>query len=153
MVDQKITALTELAAAPDDSDVLAIVDDPAGTPATKKITAVNLNKEQSIIVTSAASDTTPDPARASRKTLYELTALAGAALFSAPSGTPVNGDMLFMSITDDGTGRALTYNAIYDDPYTATLPTTTIANKTLLMLYMYSSTRSKWELLWTDEEV
>jgi len=152
MADQKITALTELAAAPDDSDVLVIVDDPAGSPATKKITASNLNKEQSIIVTSLASDTTPNPARASRKTMYELTALAGNALFSAPSGTPVNGDMLFISVTDNGTARALTYNAIYDDPYTPDNPTTTVANKTLMMMYMYSSTRSKWELLWTDEE-
>jgi len=152
MADQKITELTELAATPDDSDVLAIVDDPTGTPTTKKITAVNLNKEQSLIVTSLASDTTPNPARASRKTMYELTALAGAALFSAPSGTPVNGDMLFLSITDNGTGRALTYNAIYDDPYASDNPTTTVANKTLLMLYMYSSARTKWELMWTDEE-
>jgi len=38
MADQKITDLTALAT-PDPADVLAIVDDPAGAPATKKITA------------------------------------------------------------------------------------------------------------------
>lgn len=37
----KITELTELAT-PDGSDLLVIVDDPAGTPITKKITATNL---------------------------------------------------------------------------------------------------------------
>lgn len=42
MADQKITALTELAATPDGADLLAIVDDPSGTPATKKITVTNL---------------------------------------------------------------------------------------------------------------
>lgn len=42
MADTKISALTELAAAPDAADVLPIVDDPGGTPATKKITVANL---------------------------------------------------------------------------------------------------------------
>lgn len=42
MSDQKITALTELAATPDDADILPIVDDVAGTPVTKKITVANL---------------------------------------------------------------------------------------------------------------
>jgi len=42
MADQKITELTELTA-PASIDLLAIVDDPAGTPATKKITLENLH--------------------------------------------------------------------------------------------------------------
>jgi len=42
MADQKITGLTELAATPDDADIIAIVDDVAGTPVTKKITIANL---------------------------------------------------------------------------------------------------------------
>lgn len=42
MADQKITELTELAATPDSGDLVAVVDDPAGAPATKKITVANL---------------------------------------------------------------------------------------------------------------
>ena len=42
MADQKITQLTELAETPDDADILAIVDDVAETPITKKITVANL---------------------------------------------------------------------------------------------------------------
>lgn len=42
MADKKITELTELDATPNDADILAIVDDVAGTPVTKKITAGNL---------------------------------------------------------------------------------------------------------------
>lgn len=42
MVDTKISALTELAATPDGADLLAIIDDPAGTPVSKKITVTNL---------------------------------------------------------------------------------------------------------------
>ncbi len=41
MVDKKITELTELTT-PVSADVLAIVDDPAGTPVTKKITFANV---------------------------------------------------------------------------------------------------------------
>lgn len=41
MADAKITALTALTSA-DTGDLLAIVDDPAGTPITKKITVANL---------------------------------------------------------------------------------------------------------------
>jgi hypothetical protein len=40
MADQKITELTELTS-PADEDLLAIVDDPSGTPTTKKITKAN----------------------------------------------------------------------------------------------------------------
>lgn len=42
MADTKITGLTELSATPDGADVLAIIDDPAGTPVSKKITVTNL---------------------------------------------------------------------------------------------------------------
>ena len=41
MVDQKITELAELTV-PAGVDLFAIVDDPAGTPATKKITLTNI---------------------------------------------------------------------------------------------------------------
>lgn len=43
MADEKISALTELTT-PADEDLLATVDDPAGIPATKKITLANFKK-------------------------------------------------------------------------------------------------------------
>ena len=48
----KITELTELAATPDNADILVIVDDVAGSPITKKITAANLRAG---LVTAAAN--------------------------------------------------------------------------------------------------
>ena len=43
MADLKITQLTENTS-PQTSDILPMVDDPGGTPVTKKITIENLNK-------------------------------------------------------------------------------------------------------------
>lgn len=47
MVDKKITELTELTV-PASADVVAIVDDPSGTPETKKITYANIESNLSI---------------------------------------------------------------------------------------------------------
>jgi len=60
MADSKITALTELTAV-DDGDVLAVVDDPAGAPATKKISQLNLLQQQCacIYTTGGAGTQTP----------------------------------------------------------------------------------------------
>lgn len=54
MADEKITALTELTGSTDD-DILAIVDDPGGTPVTKKITVKNLLNHNTKLV----ADTQP----------------------------------------------------------------------------------------------
>ena len=58
MADQKITDLTELAAVPDTADLLAIIDDPAGTPASKKITVSNLLKRKTEAIGIAVGDET-----------------------------------------------------------------------------------------------
>lgn len=50
MATKKITELTELAAVPADTDVLEIVDDPAGTPISKKIQYTNLVPDASTTV-------------------------------------------------------------------------------------------------------
>ena len=109
-------------------------------------------KEQSVITTSIASSATPTPARASKKTEYVITALAAAATFGAPTGTPANGDLLLITVKDNGTARKLAFNAIYTAPYSVDKPTTTTAGKTLIMLFRYNSASSKWELLYVDEE-
>lgn len=57
MVDKKITELTALGATPDASDVLAIVDDPAGSPVTKKVTADNLVTQNTAVLANTAKNT------------------------------------------------------------------------------------------------
>lgn len=55
MADAKITLLTELDAIPDDTDLVAIVDDVAGTPITKKMTVENFKSVPMIILTKSST--------------------------------------------------------------------------------------------------
>jgi len=103
-------------------------------------------------IVSVASDTTPNPTGWAYENEYYLTALAGAAAFEAPSGTPVNGNTLLIRVKDDGTARALTYNSIYKG-FSQTLPATTIVNKEMYLGFIYNSATSKWDLISVVNEV
>lgn len=108
--------------------------------------------ELSTVITTITSSATPTPARASTRTVLEITALAAAAELQNPTGTPQNMDMLWVKITDDDTGRAITYDTDYQDKTGGGLPDTTTAGKELNMLFCYNSTDSKWDLISQVEE-
>lgn len=101
--------------------------------------------------TSTTSSTTPTPTGDRKHNELYVTALAAAAELQAPSGTATNGNKLVVRIKDDGTARALTYNAIYRG-VAATLPATTTISKTLYMGFLYNSADTKWDLVATIEE-
>jgi hypothetical protein len=94
--------------------------------------------------TSITSSATPTPTGDRKHNELYITALAVAANFQAPSGTPTNGNTLTIRVKDDGTARALTWNAIFNPRY-ATLPTTTTVNKYLHIEFVYNSTASTWD--------
>jgi len=102
------------------------------------------------IVTTITSSATPTPARASKATILEITALAEDPTFGAPTGTPVAGDILIIRIKDNGTPRTLSWNAIYRK--VAGIPTITRASKTLYIGFIYNSTDSKWDCTGSREE-
>ena len=102
-------------------------------------------------VINVASDDTPNPSGDSKENEYYLTALTQAALFSAPSGSPTNGNTLFMRIQDDGSPRALSFNAIYQEIGT-TLPSSTTANKKIYIGCIYDSFDAKWDVVSVKEK-
>jgi len=114
--------------------------------ATKLITSDYVGKS-----TSEASSATPTPTGDRKRNEYYATALAADAEFAAPSGTPANGNILIIRVKDDGTARALTWNAIYSG-IVDTLPGSTTASKILYMGFIYNSTSSKWEMVAKTEE-
>jgi hypothetical protein len=94
--------------------------------------------------TSAATATlTPDISAFDQ---YNLTAQDQALTVAAPTGTPVDGNKLILRILDNGTARAITWNATYTAIGTI-LPTTTVINKMLYVGCIYNSTNTRWDVV------
>ena len=129
------------------SDVLivtpkAIVD--SAIPSATSTTTFT-NKRITKRVTTDTSSATPTP-NSDTSDVYTVTALAEAATFGAPSGTPTNGQTLVIRIEDNGTARALNFNAAYRFGDVAK-PTTTVLGKVMYLGFMWNSTDSKWDCL------
>lgn len=79
---------------------------------------------------------------------YELTALSEAitSFTTGLSGSPFDNQLLWISITDNGTPRAITWGASFEAS-TLTLPTTTTASTRLDLGFTYNSVTSKWRLV------
>ena len=80
-----------------------------------------------------------------------LTAMSASTTIAAPTGTPVQCQDLVFRFKDDGTARALTWNAVFR-AIGVTLPTTTTASKLLYVGCKYNSTDSKWDVIAVQEE-
>jgi hypothetical protein len=104
------------------------------------------NKRIDPRVGTTADSAAPTPSADSHD-IYTVTALAQAAVFGAPTGTPVNGQKLLIRIKDNGTARALSFNAIYRASSDLALPTTTVLSKTLYLGFIYNSADSKWDFV------
>jgi hypothetical protein len=77
---------------------------------------------------------------------YAYTALASGLTINAPTGTPVDGNKLIFRILDNGTTRALTWNATYT-VIGVTLPTTTVASKMTYVGCIYNAANTRWDVL------
>ena len=111
-------------------------------------TAIAFRPGRSRTIT-ATSSATPTP-NAGTTDEFDLTALAAAATFAAPTGTPENGQKLLIRVKDNGTARTLGWNGAYVSSGVATLPTTTVLSKTHMFLFIYNSTAAKWVLMAAD---
>jgi hypothetical protein len=101
------------------------------------------------VVGTTVSGATITPA--ATDTQYNVTALAEAATFAAPSGSPVDGQKLTIRIIDNATPQTLTWNVIYTVIGT-TLPTTTVASKYLYVGCIYNGQSSKWDVVSVAQE-
>ena len=62
------------------------------------------------------------------------------------TGTPVDGDMLIVRITDDGTARAITWGAKFEAS-TIALPTTTVISTMLTVGFIWNTASLKWRCI------
>jgi hypothetical protein len=96
-----------------------------------------------VVSTTTATTLTPSVATAD---IYAYTALASALTINAPTGTPVDGDKLMFRLLDNGTARALTWDATYT-VIGVTLPTTTTASKTTYVGCIYNANNTRWDVI------
>jgi hypothetical protein len=83
---------------------------------------------------------------------FNITALAVAitSFTTNLTGTPVSGQKLMIRIKDNGTARAITWGASFQSSGAATLPTTTVVNKTHHIGFIYDEVATKWVCLAVD---
>jgi len=79
--------------------------------------------------------------------LYDVTAQAAAILIANPAGTPINGDVIIIRIKDNGTARAITYGANFQNISGLDAITTTVISKTSVIGAVWNSTVSKWQIV------
>lgn len=78
----------------------------------------------------------------------EQTALAGACTINAPTySNPNNGEKRILRIKDNGTARALTFNAAFRFSSDLPAPSTTVLSKTLYIGFEYNSVGGTWDCL------
>jgi hypothetical protein len=114
-----------------------------GTAAELDQTSAWIGRINPRIVSAASGDISPDVTVADA---YIRTALSAAIAINAPIGAPAQGNRLTFRLKDNGTARALTWNAIYRIIGT-TLPTTTVISKTTYVTAVYNSDDTKWDVL------
>ena len=141
----EITAITEKTSV-DNQDEF-IIEDSDASYVKKSITRKNIIKPISNSVETATT-LTPNIDENEQEIVTDL---ASALTIAAPTGTPSTGMKLVIRLTDDGTGRALTWNAIFR-AIGVTLPTTTTANKILYVGCVYDEAGSKWDVVAVKEE-
>jgi len=112
-----------------------------GTDATQTLT--NKRIDPRVVSAASASSLTPSIATAD---IYAYTALAAGLTINAPTGTPVDGNKLTFRLLDNGTARALTWNATYT-VIGVTLPTTTVVNKTTYVGCIYNANNTRWDVI------
>ena len=101
-----------------------------------------------ILTATTASSVTPN---ISSYDIYLYSALASALTIAAPTGTPSNGSKLLFVIKDNGTARALTWNAAFVS-VGAELPTTTTVNKWTYVGAIYNGLANAWHVIAVSQE-
>lgn len=143
MPDVKISELSAATAVTPD-DLFVVVDDPSGSPVTKKVAASVLRNPTVVALTYAATLATD----AAAGEIFDVT-LTGNVTLSNPTN-PVDGKTLRWRIRQDATGsRTVTLGNKFVIPSSATspLPFSTTANKTDVLAATYHAGRDKWDII------
>ena len=118
------------------------------TSTTQIATTAFVQQEKASVIQSVASATTVTPTFPNDQ--VNVTALAAACQLLNPTGTAIEKGIV-VRFKDNGTPRALTYDTQYR-AVGVTLPTTTVASKTLYIGMIYNSADTKWDVVSVAQE-
>ena len=116
--------------------------------ATRTLTNARITKRITTIASSATPTINTDSC--DRVTITAL-AEAVTSMTTNLTGTPSNFDDLVFRIKDNGTARAITWGSSFEACGVA-LPTTTVANKRLVVGFQYDTVTSKWGCVASAQE-
>lgn len=116
-----------------------------GTSDTQTLTNKRITRRLTAVTQSATPSINSD-----NMDIAKITGLAQAitSFTTNLTGTPNDGDLLEIRITDNGTARALTFGASFQST-TITLPTTTVISTEIKILFEWNSVASKWDCVAT----
>jgi hypothetical protein len=118
---------------------------------------VNITTSIKPKVNSAVTVTSPLAWDSTSFDQYALTGLANALTINADANaTPADGQKIMFRIKDNGTAQALTWTTGSTNSFRVigtTLPTTTVANKTVYVGCIYNVADSRWDVVAVGQEV
>lgn len=97
-------------------------------------------------VTSVASTATLTP-NILLGDVFLVTAQAVGLTVANPTGTAIDGQKMIIRIKDNGGAQTIAWGTAYRASTDLTLPTTTIAGKTLYCGFMWNAADSEWDLI------
>jgi hypothetical protein len=106
-------------------------------------TLTNKRINPRVSTTASTATLTPDISSFDQ---FNLTAQAAGLTVAAPTGTPVDGNKIMFRFLDNGTARAITWNATYT-AIGVTLPTTTVISKMLYVGCIYNAANTRWDVI------
>lgn len=136
------------------TDIFPVVQTPGAGPV--KVTAAQIGDYVlNPRVNSTTSFSSPLAWNSNNFDQYEATAQAGSLTINADSGSPVNAQKISFRFKDNGMSQTLTWTTGSSNSFRAvgaTLPTTTVANKTVYIGCIYNSAASRWDVVAVAQE-